>query len=58
MGFGHSNYIVPKKIHNCKRQMGLNLALAALRRFADTCFSEAMGCFAHQLGSFGNLLAS
>jgi hypothetical protein len=32
--------------------------LIALRRFAEACLSEAMVWFAHQLGSFGNLLAS
>jgi len=31
--------------------------LMALRRFAETCFSEAMMWFAYQLASFGNLLA-
>jgi hypothetical protein len=34
------------------------LLLVALRRLAETCFSEAMVWFAHQLASFGNLLAS
>jgi hypothetical protein len=38
--------------------MGLNLALAALRWLAITCFSEAMMLLAHQMGSFGNFLAS
>ena len=32
--------------------------LAALRRLAETCLSEAMVWFAHHLGSFGNLTAS
>jgi hypothetical protein len=32
--------------------------LMALRRLAETCFSEAMMWFVHQLGSFGNLLPS
>ena len=30
----------------------------ASRRFAETCFPEAIVWIAHQLGSFGNLLAS
>jgi hypothetical protein len=34
------------------------LLLVALRRLAETYFSEAMVWFAHQLASFGNLLAS